>query len=285
MGHGTAVFLDTTILIAKAVHAPGIKERISQTLKRFDFRCSGLVARQEYKRRLLKDARYLHQLAQKCDSIQEVNRHISRLPPQSRRKFTICFDIICTIDEMDNERDRLDRLRLFTLDLLRHSLRRLERDCEFFRESGCACGAGRIVERKGSFDFGPDHCGKTGNECRIDDFLKDTRSTLVEIAKFLSEIPGGTAPGQKSKELQTAETFIQSHLQSNVSVRSKDPCTCVGDLLIALESKSIPHFYTMNGRESQHLCKVLQQTLHVRPTNPDCADVECPSTTSDWPKF
>jgi hypothetical protein len=142
-----------------------------------------------------------------------------------------------------------------------------------------------LEERKGNFDFGPDRCSKTGNKCRIGDFLKNRLDVLAEIAESLAKIPPGKERGAKSDELQAAEDFIQSYRNSPETVRSQDPCTRVGDLLLALESASIPNFYTMNGRESQHLCRIMKQTLYLRPRSADHPEIECQTNTQEWPKF
>ncbi len=55
----SAVFLDTSIQIARFVHGPNAKQRIRDCLSRFRFVATGLVVRQEFKRRLLREAKYL----------------------------------------------------------------------------------------------------------------------------------------------------------------------------------------------------------------------------------
>lgn len=277
MSRGTAVFLDTSILIGRVIHEPRIKRSIAKRLTAFNFVCSGLVARQEFKRRLLKEgARYLYQLSKQCNRMSEIQRRLQHLPPQLNRKYRTCQQIISTVDEMDDDEDRLDRLRWITLHLLRRGLKRIERSCEFLDHSGCACGKADIAERKGKFDFGPDRCSKTGNACKIDAFLKSKRDTIERTRDYLAELPSGNESGEKSNELERAEAFIAEYLRNPTNVQSKDPCTKFGDFLIALESETIPVFYTMNSKESPHLCRVLQQTLIVRPPNPIHPEIECP---------
>ena len=66
----------------------------------------------------------------------------------------------------------------------------------------------------------------------------------------------------------------------------KEPCLSIGDLLIALESSNFSTFYTMNGKESQHLCPSLKQNFIVRPRNPEKEDIECLfSNLKNWEKF
>jgi hypothetical protein len=107
----------------------------------------------------------------------------------------------------------------------------------------------------------------------------------LKISQYLKDIPAGRKPGQKSDELQQAEEFATDYLSDPSDIQSKEPCTRFGDLLIALESEHIPNFYTMNAKESQHLCRVLQQTLIVRPPNPIRLEVECPKEDAEWPYF
>ena len=56
------VFLDTSIQIARLVHGPQTKAGIRQRLARHERVFTGLVVRQEFKRRLLKEAEYLLRL-------------------------------------------------------------------------------------------------------------------------------------------------------------------------------------------------------------------------------
>ncbi len=57
--NGDAIFLDTSIAIARTVHSPATKLRIKERLRRHEVVVSSLVAKQEFKRRLLKEAQYL----------------------------------------------------------------------------------------------------------------------------------------------------------------------------------------------------------------------------------
>jgi hypothetical protein len=57
------VFLDTSIQIARLVHGPQTKSGIRQRLAQHDKVFTGLVVRQEFKRRLLKEAEYLLRFA------------------------------------------------------------------------------------------------------------------------------------------------------------------------------------------------------------------------------
>ncbi|HUT24487.1 MAG TPA: hypothetical protein VM492_09115 [Sumerlaeia bacterium] len=285
MPKGTAVFLDTSILIASLVHPPRTKKRIKARLKAYDFACSGTVVRAEMKRRLFKDAIYLHKLVSKCATIQEVNRRLEALPHQQFRRFRTCLQIVHTIDETDDDRDRLDRARLFLEDLLRRGMDRIERRCHFLTDSACAIGKDRVRENPAGFDAGPRNCSRMGARCGIVRFLEKNRGLLAGIREYLGELEPGRAPGRKSDELASAERFIAHFMENPSSIQRKDPCLTAGDLLIALESQHIPDFYTMNGRESQHLCRVLKQRLIVRPNNPDKEEVECDRGAATWPEF
>ena len=76
MCNGTALFIDTSIQIARIVHSPAIKRIIRKRLKKYDIITSSLVVRQEFKRRLLKEADYLLKQLHYRNSFNEVMRHI-----------------------------------------------------------------------------------------------------------------------------------------------------------------------------------------------------------------
>jgi hypothetical protein len=66
--------------------------------------------------------------------------------------------------------------------------------------------------------------------------------------------------------LKKAEEFIEKVLAGNTVSPSLNACLTVGDLMIALESVNFQHFYTMNKKESEHLCFALGQNMIVRPS-------------------
>jgi hypothetical protein len=83
---GTAVFLDTSIQIARFVHGPETKRRIRERIDQYDLSITGEVVKQEFKRRLLKEAQYLLNLFDRFGSFQRVWRHVlDVLPPQGQR--------------------------------------------------------------------------------------------------------------------------------------------------------------------------------------------------------
>ena len=93
-GQQQDVFLDTSIQIARHVHGPQTKEAINQRLARHSRQVTSLVVRQEFKRRLLKEAEYLLRLLHRYRSFDEVNQHVIRLFgswPGRVRKRNICL--------------------------------------------------------------------------------------------------------------------------------------------------------------------------------------------------
>jgi hypothetical protein len=90
---------------------------------------------------------------------------------------------------------------------------------------------------------------------------------------------------KKSSEIKNAERFLDRLEKNPEKAKHDDPCLTVGDLLIALESAGIPTFYTLNSRESQHLCRALDQTLIVRPLDPTKPEVVCRRDDPEWPEF
>ena len=88
------VFLDTSIQIARVVHGPKTKARIQQRLGQHGRTVTGLVCRQEFKRRLLQEADYLLRLLDRYGSFDEVRQHLIRFQPQYLkhiRKKNICL--------------------------------------------------------------------------------------------------------------------------------------------------------------------------------------------------
>jgi hypothetical protein len=272
------VFLDTSILIASVAHSPETKRRIQQRLGQHDEKVTGLVVRQEVKRRLLKDAQYLLGLLDRYGSITQVRRHLTeKLPPQQQRKRNICEQLITTVDEEDKEEDVADRLRLFLESLLRDGMEDFAAMVtRVVGDSNCGCARQPVRRRTGKthdYDFGTDRCSriKQGN-CGIVAFLCQRRQAAQAVHSYLAALPAG----DKTEELKRAEEFLREVINNEHLAVGRDPCLTVGDLLIALESHGVPHFYTLNAAESRHLCSAMGQTLIVRRKNPDHEDEICP---------
>ena len=103
MNRSDVVFLDTSIAIALFVHPSEIKAEIRSKLKAFQLRLTGLVVLQEFSRRLLKEAKYLLDQLSSKGSYQKVLSHLQFLPPQSQRKFRICFSMMVNRFPVGNE--------------------------------------------------------------------------------------------------------------------------------------------------------------------------------------
>jgi hypothetical protein len=144
----------------------------------------------------------------------------------------------------------------------------------------CGCASEELKLKKKQYDFGSESCLKAGS-CGIIEFLIANQDVLQAVLDKLEATPSERLTG----ELSNAVAFIRAFLDDPNGIRGRDPCKTVGDLLIALESAGIPTFYTMNGKESQHLCRVVNQSMVVCPANPMKDDVQCDAGNADWPAF
>jgi hypothetical protein len=284
MADESAVFLDTSIMIARFVHSPQIKYRIQQRLAEFKLIVTGTVVRQEFRRRLLKEAQYLLKLLDRLHTIEAVQRHVHDvLPPRQDRKRRICLQTLFTVFERDSSEERSERARLFLKSLLRGGLEEFDQLVDHvIGASGCACGRRPIRQKSSSnFDFGTDRCSKATEPCGISGFIADRSVAVAKIQDYLSH----PDTAHRSNEMDRTAGFLTLIDQGPSDVAQHDPCLTVGDFLIALESVGIPVMYTMNGRESQHFCRALRQTMIVRKPNPDHEDFICAADNANWPEF
>ena len=279
---GAAAFVDTSIQIARLIHSPETRNQIDARLSEFDLIVSGLVVEQEFKRRLLKDARYLLDLFSKYGSFEKVQRHVvDVLTPFQKRKQKISLQLLTTLLEDDTDADRTDRAILLLEGLIRDGLYEFEQSVDHvIQATQCSCALKQISKVRDRYEFGSDKCSAQ-SDCGILSFLEENQGKLAEILSYLN----GLKATELTPELESACEFIRKFIDCPTDVQSLDPCKTVGDLLIALESLSVPVFYTLNGKESQHLCKVLGQTLIVKPTNPANEEVVCDSSNESWPRF
>ena len=278
MAKGTAVFLDTSIMIARFVHSSELKAKINARIAEYDLTVTSVIVRQEFKRRLLKDAKYLLEQLEFRKSFKKVMRHVSELPPQQARKMSICLKTLNTINEGSEDADQTDRARLILKSMLATGLDEFDELVgSVLDSSGCACGKRQIRQKRtGSFDLGPDKCSGEV-ECPINTWLGENAAAVNAIMGHLSTL----SPAEKSQEICKSEDFLNDKAGD---AKSKNPCLTVGDLVIAIESQGIPVMYTMNGKESQHFCQALGQEMIIRKPNADHEDIVC-NVGDEWERF
>jgi hypothetical protein len=278
MMRGTAVFLDTSIQIAMVVHSKEAKRKISERIKEYDIRATSEVVRQEFKRRLLKEAKYLMDQLNRRGSFDEVFYHVERLPEVfHKRKKHICLQLFGTLFDGETDGDRTERMKLRLHYLLTLGLKSLDKKMDqVIKGSGCACNKIpiRVKERFARYEFGTERCSETGNQCGIVDYLISQKHHMRVLYDALRVVPDS----EKSNEIRRSEEFLKRVLIDPGTARSQNPCLTVGDLIIALESNGIPTFYTLNQKESQFFCAVLGQELIVRPIDALKDDVRYVST-------
>ena len=291
MAHAELLFLDTSVQVARVLSGPAQRARVIDRGAGYR-RCSSLVCRQEFKRRVLKDAEYLLRVLDERKGYESTFDYMTRLiqNPHHKRRASICLSLLkrATGDTDQEKADRLrSKLRTFLLAGLSQFDAWLD---ELAAHSGCACGRSDVSERKLRtgrvvFEFGEDKCQKlpTGL-CGVVAFLASRAGERAAIRAHLASLP----LEKKSAELKEAEAFLAAIDADPNTAPGLNPCLSVGDLIIALESVAAgaTAVYTMNGRESQHLCRALGQTLIVRSPDEQKDDVVCPrDQTATWHDF
>ena len=279
------LFLDTSIQIARHVHGPQTKAAIKQRLSQHTKHVTSLVVRQEFKRRLLKEAAYLLNLLHRYRSFDEVNQHVIRLfGPWHARKRSICLQALAQVHG-GTDAERTQRLQLYLRSLLVSGLQRFDQAVDELRtDSRCACAQQAVVEKVQlrRYELGNDKCSRAKpGACGIREFFETRTELASKIARYFRAIP----PEKKSGEIQRAEKFLAKMGNDSAKMAKEDPCLTVGDLLIAMESAGISHFLTLNGAESQHFCRVLGQTMIVHPVDPTKTEIVCLAEEKEWPEF
>ncbi|MEX0830177.1 MAG: hypothetical protein WD032_08015 [Nitrospirales bacterium] len=139
----------------------------------------------------------------------------------------------------------------------------------------------REKKRYKEYDFGEIKCSKTKSLCQVKSALAGKIAECQNILVFLKGLPATRI----TKELESARDFLDRILNQNgiENVHSEEPCLRFGDLLIALESKDFPEFYTMNYRESQAYCDLQGQELAIRPNDPGKDEEVYFQGSKPWP--
>jgi hypothetical protein len=269
-----ALFLDTSIQISRFFKSDDLKRRIHDQLSKFDLVLTGLVVRNEFRRRVLGEAQYLLRLIDRYKSARRVQQHINDQLGgwQNQRKRNICLDLLATFYPRSDDKDHTDRLRSLLRSLLVGGMEEFDESVDaVVQASGCECAKQTVreIESYKKYEIGSSSCKDFGSRCRIQHFLAEKIETIRAIETFLKSVP----VVEKSDELKAIEAAMSHILSESQNSAQLDLCKTVGDLLIALESSNVPAFYTQNIRESQHLCAALKQTMIYRDNHPEHDDV------------
>jgi len=158
-------------MIARMVHSPETQHRIAERISNYESVVTSLVVKQEFKRRLLKEAQYLLNQLNSKGSYKKVLRHIMDvLPHQQQRKRNICLETMVMIfestDDTANDAELTERAISYMRSLLRYGLSDFESGVDrIIWDSGCACSHLPIEEKSPYrlYEFGTDKCSRTGN--------------------------------------------------------------------------------------------------------------------------
>lgn len=279
MSTAAAIFLDTSIQIARVLRGPKHARDIEGRLKQYGITLTGLIVRQEFKRRVLKEAKYLIEQLDRRATIADLLRHLNEGlgPYHDRRKRKICINIVAsfldrgTFKSESNE-EQIDRLRAYLEFLLETGLDDFDDSVDHVVQvSGCAAALSSVRKRKGKYDLGNDFCSRN-KDCGVAKMLagrKESVDKLVDAVAALSD-------GELTDELKKGKQFLQDWGMNPAMVCGSDPCLKVGDILVAIESATAPTFYTMNHKESRYLAPALGQELVVHSSKEGEGDVVCP---------
>lgn len=272
MPTGTAVFADTSIIIAKFLREPKMKEIIRQHLSNYHITISSPVVIQEFKRRVINEAVYLmNKLNDDGSSYVMVKRNIiNLLGPQWKRKQTICLNLLEEIFTDANDEELTERAKRYLRTLIKHGISLIREDIgHVVSGTNCYLSNYPIIEKipYKKYDTRTKKCSKVCSLCPVDEFLVENIELCKQILEHLSNSEDLT------QELEQTCKFLQEFIANPNTVHQNDPCKTVGDLLIALESHEIPNFYTMNYKESKVLCGILGQNLIVRPHDPNKKEI------------
>jgi len=278
------VFVDSSILIARTIREPSMRAKIDAWLSSFRRKVSGTIALQEFKRRVLREAAYLLSKIYHTRSYRRTLDFVTNvLPSQQSRKQRICVTLLHQIFMGRSDEELTERARLYLRTLLLIGEKQFRRGLDSILPGVNCYWASVPIREKTPYKryiLGDIKCSKSDGKCEVGDCLGMRRETCERLREFLSTLP----PDRLTNELRDSREFLKKIIAGNYyQIQKEEPCLKVGDLLLALESEGTPHFYTMNYRESQAFCDFFQQTLTVRPNNPDNDDRVFDSNSKPWP--
>lgn len=234
----------------------------------------------------LKDLAYLLVKLDQTGSYQRTLDHVtSVLPSLQQRKKAICLPVLhLLIQPHASDQELTERARLYLRALIVNGEKDFAQTFDsVVKGMDCYWAKYPIREKKRykEYDFGDTKCSKTKNLCQVKIALEGMTAELRNLLDFLNGLPAN----RSTRELESARTFLDGIINQDGirNVHSEDPCLRFGDLLIALESKTIPAFYTMNYRESQAYCDVQGQELAIRPNDPGKNEEVHSQGSKPWP--
>src|SRR5437899_296150 len=106
-----SLFIDTSVHIARMLHGPAQREQVEHQAEPY-LRVSGLVCRQEFKRRVLHTAEYLLRVLNERHGFENTHAYMTRMVtyPYQKRRATICLNLLALATGID-DRDKTDRLK------------------------------------------------------------------------------------------------------------------------------------------------------------------------------
>jgi len=279
-----AVFLDTSIQVARKIRETPMRQRISAWIRGYALNVSSGVVLQEFKNRVLRDAAYvLTKLRQTGSYAATLDFITNVLPRAQQRKMRICLPMLHRLLPGATDAELTERARLYFRTLLVYGEAEFAREIDSLLNSvDCYWAKTPIREKRPytSYDFGSKYCDKTNGLCRIGEALKAKEAGCRALLAFLDALPGN----RFTPELQRARDALRRIIAADfLGVQAENLCSTAGDLLIALESDGIPEMYTMNYRESQAFCDFFNQSVAVRPNDPSAEEVRYDAATKPWP--
>ena len=261
-----------------------MKARINTWLARYKLKVSGSISLLEFKRRVLTSLAYLLTKLNRLGYQGTLDFVTNVLPSQQNRRQRICQPILQRLLPGATDQELTERARLYFRTLLlngeKHFIDGLDSVVP-----GVQCYWARVPVREKKryrvYEIGENKCSKSNRLCQVGSALQDKQTDCRSILEFLNSLPAS----RMTRELEKARDFLDKILNQNgmQDIYSEDPCSKVGDLLIALESQGVPSFYTMNFKESQAFCDHLGQNLSIRPNYPANDERTYLAADKPWP--
>lgn len=275
------IYLDTSIEIAKLVHPRAIREEIKGHLSSYDHVVTGKYVQAEFLNNIVKEAIFLLKNSRQVKNYNQLQISIRKLRshPGWNRKYNLCFDLLTSIVDKNGGDNYM--LEMITAELERFIIRSkkiFERTHSRIQEDvGCLRSELEVKRtyKNNQHEYSMDTIKCHDKKCNIFDFLKKNETHLAELLTFLTQLE------TKTKEIDLAIDFIKLYFKNDSALYQKNRCAKVGDLLIALSSKEVSNFYSMNYKESRHFAKHLMQNFIFRPHQEEKSTIVC-HHDQDW---
>ncbi|MFA5166961.1 MAG: hypothetical protein WC530_00360 [Candidatus Omnitrophota bacterium] len=255
-----ALFLETSIQIARRFHHPKERTRIEANFKDSPVLLTSSYVKMEYLRRVIGDLIYLYQVATRVGNFGEILWCIQKLDLYQRRKLQTNLQGIGTFfySSLGNDTSEvLEKLKIWLKQTIDDSQDMFDELVDSISDETCCEKARNFPQKNGETYSGFGRCKGQQKQCKIDEFFSANLSAFKEIVDALKALP----PEEKDEELNKMEEILEKALQHPKNMLDYKNCWKCGDAIISVECPAKALLLTLNVKHYKVLMPAIEKKI------------------------